>query len=185
MGMAPGGFLKTILDKYPRASVRAITLPNTDSEHVIQLDDTNLKLELQDINTLAGDLGLSSIPETHPRAETLTLEKLLGEELYNVAICGCQVMRMQQREQWREHRESRRLQLAQLVVAIEHLKDTSTLIAVLHKPESFDTAKILRLFSCFSNITLFKPVKAHAKRSSFYIVAKKVRPLMAVNTIEA
>ncbi|KFY21943.1 hypothetical protein V493_06973 [Pseudogymnoascus sp. VKM F-4281 (FW-2241)] len=185
MGMAPGGFSKTILDKYPKASVRAITLPNTDGGHAIQLDDANLKLELRDINTLAGDLGLSSVPETHPGAETLTLEKLLGEELYDVAICGCQVTRTQQREQWREHRESRRLQLAQLVIAMEHLKDNGTLIAVLHKPESFDTAEILRLFSGFSNITLFKPVKAHAKRSSFYMVAKKVRPLMAVRTIEA
>lgn len=68
---------------------------------------------------------------------------------------------------------------------MEHLKDNGTLIAVLHKPESFDTAEILRLFSSFSNITMFKPVKAHAKRSSFYIVAKKVRPLMAIKTIEA
>lgn len=185
MGMAPGGFSKTILDKYPKASVRAITLPNTDGGHAIQLDDANLKLELRDINTLAGDLGLSSVPETHPGAETLTLEKLLGEELYDVAICGCQVTRTQQREQWRVDREPRRLQLAQLVIAMEHLKDNGTLIAVLHKPESFDTAEILRLFSGFSNITLFKPVKAHAKRSSFYMVAKKVRPLMAVETIEA
>lgn len=186
MGMAPGGFSKAIIDKYPKASVKAITLPNTDGGHAVQLDDTNLKLELRDINTLAGDLGLSSIPETHPGAETLTSERSLGEEeSYDIVICGCQVTRTQQREQWREYREPRRLQLAQLVIAMEHLKDNGTLIAVLHKPESFDTAEILRLFSGFSNITLFKPVKAHAKRSSFYMVAKKVRPLMAVKTIEA
>ena len=185
MGMAPGGFSKTILDRYPKANVRAITLPNIDGGHAIQFDDVNLKLELRDINTLAGDLGLSSIPETHPGAQTLTVEKLLNGEAYDVAICGCQVTRTHQREQWREHLESRRLQLAQLVIAIEHLKDNGTLIAVLHKPESFDTTEILRLLSGFSDIALFKPGKAHAKRSSFYMVAKNVRPQMAVKIVEA
>jgi hypothetical protein len=69
---------------------------------------------------------------------------------------------------------------------MEHLKNTGTLIAVLHKPESLDTAEILHTFSSFSDITLFKPDKAHAKRSSFYMVAKNVQShsLAAVEAVK-
>jgi len=62
------------------------------------------------------------------------------------------------------------------VIAMEHLKNNGTLIAVLHNPESLETAEILHIFSSFSDITLFKPDKAHAKRSSFYMVTKNVQP---------
>ena len=186
MGMAPGGFSSIILEKCPKARVRAITLPDTDGGHAVQLRHKNLKLELRDINTLAGDLGLNIIPETRHEARSLTTEKIFAGEAYDVAICGGQITRNQRREQWREQRESRRLQLAQLVIAMEHLKNTGTLIAVLHKPESLDTAEILHTFSSFSDITLFKPDKAHAKRSSFYMVAKNVQPhsLAAVEAVE-
>ncbi|KAL6700736.1 hypothetical protein J3F84DRAFT_359097 [Trichoderma pleuroticola] len=44
----------------------------------------------------------------------------------------------------------------------------------MHKPEEIHTAELLQIFSKFSQVSLFKPKRAHAKRSSFYMVAKKV-----------
>jgi len=112
MGITPREFSTTILETYPKARVRGITLPDEDGGHAVQLRHKNLKLELRDINTLAGDLGLNTIPETRYEARSLTTEKLFAGEAYDMAICGGQVTRNQRREQWREQRETRRLQLA-------------------------------------------------------------------------
>lgn len=174
MGMAPGGFSATIMESYPKTTLRAITLPLAKGGHSVQFKHKSMKLDLCDINTLAGDMDLTSIPESHPAASTFTVTKLLGNELFDVVICGCQVTRNQELEEWREHREARRLQLAQLVIALEHIKSGGTLVAVMHKPEEIHTAELLQTFSRFSEISLFKPKRAHAKRSSFYMVAKKI-----------
>ncbi|KAL7954863.1 hypothetical protein V8C34DRAFT_293244 [Trichoderma compactum] len=174
MGMAPGGFSATIMESCPKATLRAVTLPLTKGGHSVHFRHQNVKLDLCDINTLGGDMDLTSIPESHPAAGTFTVTKLLGQEMFDVVICGCQVIRNQVLEEWREHREARRLQLAQLVIALEHLKSGGTLVAVMHKPEEIHTAELLQIFSRFSKIYLFKPKKAHAKRSSFYMVAKKI-----------
>ena len=47
---------------------------------------------------------------------------------------------------------------------------------LLHKIEAWDTMELLYLFSLFADIEVFKPVKKHAIRSTFYLVAKNVRP---------
>ncbi|KAL7914918.1 hypothetical protein GGI35DRAFT_435570 [Trichoderma velutinum] len=174
MGMAPGGFSATIMKSHPKTTLRAITLPSDKGGHSVQFRHKRVKLDLCDINTLAGDMGLTSIPENHPGASTFTVAKLLGQEMFDVVVCGCQVTRNQELGEWRERREARRLELAQLVIALEHVKSGGTLVVVMHKPEEIHTAELLHIFSTFSEISLFKPQKAHAKRSSFYMVAKKV-----------
>ncbi|UKZ72672.1 hypothetical protein TrVFT333_000305 [Trichoderma virens FT-333] len=186
MGMAPGGFSATIMKSYPKTTLRAITLPLANGGHSVQFKHKRMKLDLCDINTLAGDMGLTSIPETHPAASTFTVTKLLEQEMFDVVICGCQVTRNQELEEWRENREAGRLQLAQLVIALEHVKSGGTLVAVMHKPEEIHTAELLQIFSTFSQISLFKPKRAHAKRSSFYMVAKNVdaRNDQAIEAVE-
>ena len=47
---------------------------------------------------------------------------------------------------------------------------------LLHKIEAWDTIELLHVFSQFSDVEVFKPVKKHAIRSSFYLIAKNVRP---------
>lgn len=174
MRMAPGGFSATIMAYYPNTTLRAVTLPLNKGGHSVHFRHPHVRLDLCDINTLAGDMGLASIPESHPAAATFTVTKLLAQETFDVVICGCQVTRNQELEEWREHREARRLQLAQLVIALEHVKSGGTLVAVMHKPEEIHTAELLHIFSKFAEISLFKPKRAHAKRSSFYLVAKKI-----------
>ncbi|KID83188.1 FtsJ-like methyltransferase family protein [Metarhizium guizhouense ARSEF 977] len=154
-----------------------------------------MQLDQLDINTLAGDMGFSDLPESSTGSTKFTTDRLLDQHKFwapglqsahlpgcsslhkfHVAICGCQVTRAcQEKEQLGERNGPRRLLLAQLVIAMEQLENGGTLIAVLHKPESFHTAQILHMFSGFSHLVLFKPQKVHAKRSSFYMVARRVQ----------
>ncbi|KFZ20398.1 hypothetical protein V501_00165 [Pseudogymnoascus sp. VKM F-4519 (FW-2642)] len=47
---------------------------------------------------------------------------------------------------------------------------------LLHKIEALDTMELLYLFSQFSDIEVFKPLRKHAIRSTFYLIAKNVQP---------
>ena len=48
------------------------------------------------------------------------------------------------------------------------------MVVLLHKVEAWDTVLLLQTFSKFSSISVYKPKQGHAKRSSFYMVAKNV-----------
>src|SRR5437763_7811397 len=47
---------------------------------------------------------------------------------------------------------------------------------LLHKTYEWYCVKLLKMFSPFSDIQLFKPNKYHAEKSSFYLVTKNVQP---------
>ena len=179
MGMAPGGFSSTILTYYPTTKIRAVTLSNKDGGHAVQMSrHPNVKLEFRDINTLAGDLGIETLPETHHATSMkLTTKRLFSNESYDVVICGGQVVRNQDRPASRNKLEARRLTLSQLVIAMEHIKTDGTLIAVMHKLEALSCVELLHIFSRIANeVVLFKPRKHHGNRSSFYMVALGVQP---------
>ncbi|EEY23100.1 conserved hypothetical protein [Verticillium alfalfae VaMs.102] len=71
--------------------------------------------------------------------------------------------------------EARRLATVQLALGLEHLRSGGTMIVLLHKAEAWDTLCLVRLFTRFASIKLFKPTSGHAKRSSFYMVASRVQ----------
>lgn len=66
-----------------------------------------------------------------------------------------------------QKKEDVSIQIVRLVVAMNHPKDDEALIAVAHRPELFETAKMLRMFSSFSDVAMFKPSKTHAKSLRF------------------
>lgn len=48
---------------------------------------------------------------------------------------------------------------------------------LMHKPEAWDSVQLVRCFAKISaSVTLFKLLRNHAIRSSFYLVAKGVDP---------
>lgn len=67
-------------------------------------------------------------------------------------------------------REASRLVFIQLALGLEHLRPGGTMIVLLHKVESWNTVTLLRRFSQFSSVRVFKPKAGHAKRSSFYMI---------------
>jgi hypothetical protein len=61
-------------------------------------------------------------------------------------------------------------------LGLQRIKPGGTLIILLHKLETWHSMILVRFFSTFATVELFKPVKAHAIMSSFYMVAKNVQP---------
>jgi hypothetical protein len=57
---------------------------------------------------------------------------------------------------------------------MHRLKPGGSIVLLLHRIESWDTVCILHAFNEFSDIQLYKHPKAHAIKSSFYLVARRV-----------
>jgi hypothetical protein len=49
------------------------------------------------------------------------------------------------------------------------------MVVLLYKVEAWDTVSLLYRFNKFSSVKLFKPIKHHAKRSSFYMIATNIQ----------
>jgi len=50
------------------------------------------------------------------------------------------------------------------------------MIILLHKVDAWENVNLLYSFSKISSVQLFKPLKKHATRSSFYLIARSVQP---------
>ena len=178
--MAPGGYSATALKYNAGASARGISLPPGLGGHPVILEDPRVKVWLQDITMLAADLGFTEIPSNRPDRSEFVVDRCAYENLsFDLVFCDGQVLRTHapNRETYRDQtKEATRLICSQLILALTRIKSGGTLAMLLHKAESFRTMALLRDFDKFANIELFKPVVGHARRSSFYLIAKMVQP---------
>ncbi|MBE3049910.1 hypothetical protein IMZ48_46915 [Candidatus Bathyarchaeota archaeon] len=175
MCMAPGGFLSKALELNPGSRATAFSLPTRDGGHKVLLQKKDrVKMKFLDITMLAADMGVMNIPTGHEDADNFLPAQFEPNEEFDIVLCDGQVLRTQSRASYRDDREATRLICAQLVLGLEHLRKGGTMIVLMHKAEAWDTVLTLRSFSTFSNITLYKPKKAHTKRSSFYLIAKDI-----------
>lgn len=186
---APGGFLSAVLAVHPRAELVGFTLPASAGGHQMRMKRaTRVRMTYVDITLLAGDLGLGAdaIPADHPDRDHFVRQRLLpapapelaggGPEDFDLAFCDGQVLRTHARAAYREAREARRLGAAQLALALARLRPGGTLVVLLHKAHAWPTAQLLWAVGRFAaSVRLFKPQPAHAKRGSFYLVARGVR----------
>jgi hypothetical protein len=94
----------------------------------------------------------------------------------HLVFCDGIVLRTHKRGYHRQDKgtEVTRLISAQLILALTRIKTGGTLVMLLHKLDTWQTANLLYTFSKFSNIKLFKPCNHHKTRSSFYMIAKNV-----------
>ncbi|RYP03299.1 hypothetical protein DL765_010544 [Monosporascus sp. GIB2] len=180
---APGGFLETALEQNPEARAVAFSLPVSEGGHKMMLqseDNPNVTLKYTDITMLAADMGVTNIPEGHPDAAHFVLSRQFDSpdeqaDLFDLVLCDGQVLRTHRRAPYRETREARRLMSTQLALGLEHLRPGGTMVVLLHKLEAWDTLSLLYCFSRFATVRTFKPLRGHAKRSSFYMVAADIR----------
>ena len=174
--MAPGGFLHAAMELNPHASATAYSLPVEDGVHEILFSGHHsVKVKLQDITMLAADLGSDNFPKEHADRNNFLPKELGDGRVFDIVFCDGQVLWNHKRAAYREKQEARRLTVTQLVLGLEHVKPGGTIIILLHKLEAVDTVELLCQFNRFSSITLFKPAKCHAKRSSFYMVASNIQ----------
>ncbi|KAJ4218951.1 hypothetical protein NW759_008106 [Fusarium solani] len=178
MCMAPGAFLAQVLDKYPNTQVKAMSLPLKDGGHRVRLGHHNVAVEFRDITMLAADMGMQveDVPATGPDPGNLEFTKVFSDsERFDLVLSDGAVRRTHQRPAWREHREATRLTLTQLAIGLQHLNNGGTMVILLHKLDSWPCFSLIRNFSKFSTVQLFKHPQHHRLRSSFYLVAKNIQ----------
>lgn len=174
---APGGFLESAIKMNSGARATAFSLPPAQGGHEIIMPlDSSVAFKYADVTMFAGDMGYTDVPAENPDAASFVLERSLGrEQRFHLVFCDGQVLRTHVRAAYRERWEARRLTATQLAIGLEHVSLGGTMVVLLHKLDAPDTASLLHTFSRFSTIQLFKPSKAHAKRSSFYMVARDIQ----------
>ena len=176
--MAPGGFLAKTLSLNPCTHALAFSLPPSDGGHQVLLPrDERVQIQLLDITLLAEDMGVAKndIPSNHADAEKFVSRRLAPDQKFDIVLCDGQVLRTHIRAPYRERREARRLTSTQLALGLEHIQSGGTMVVLLHKAEAWDNVCLLYRFHKFSSVKLFKARKAHAKRSSFYMVATEIQ----------
>ena len=172
---APGGFLQTASDLNPRARTVGFSLPVHEGGHALLLPKRLAStIEFLDLTMLAADMGLQELSQEHPDAHNFLPRKLQPEMVFDLVICDGQVLRTQHLHSYREGQEARRLIVTQLALGLQHIRPSGTMVVLLHKVEAWETILTLKLFSKISTMALFKAGKYHAKRSSFYLVAKNI-----------
>ncbi|KAK3715746.1 hypothetical protein LTR37_006971 [Vermiconidia calcicola] len=176
MCMAPGGFLQAAIELNPTASARAYTLPFEDGGHEVLLPrKPNVNVRFRDITMLAADMDATEIMADHADADKFLPQEFNPKRLYDLVLCDGQVLRTHPRASYRDHCEVSRLTTTQLALGLEHLRPGGTMIVLLHKVEKCYAVMLLNTFRKFSTLQLYKPEKAHAKRSSFYMIASNIQ----------
>lgn len=179
--MAPGGYTWYFLKRFPKATVKGITLSPEDGGHPMYLphgdDDPRVQVLYMDITMLAVEFGTSiaNVPAQHPEAAKFIAERPFLGETFELVVCDGQVLRTHQHGRNRD-REILRLLTAQLILGLNRIKPGGTLIILLHKVDAWDNILLLQTLETFSKIRLYKPKKIHSLRSSFYLIAKNVLP---------
>jgi 23S rRNA U2552 (ribose-2'-O)-methylase RlmE/FtsJ len=182
MCCAPGTYLQYALRTNPGAGALGFSLPYEQGGHklIVKTSET-VKIKFLDVTLLAADMGVaqSDIPPDHPHAQEFhaTARLIPPGTTFDLVLCDGQVLRTHQpyRSEYRERREARRLTTTQLALGLGHLAPGGTMVVLLHRLEAWDTILLLHTFMRFSTVRLFKPRTGHAKRSSFYMVAKDVQ----------
>jgi 23S rRNA U2552 (ribose-2'-O)-methylase RlmE/FtsJ len=181
--MAPGGYTASAIKLNPNATVFGVTLPKALGGHPVLLKPRHeIKVIFTDITMEAAELGVRDLPEEHPDLALFKKQRLLPEEaIFDLSFCDGQVLRThaEHRHADREAHEAKRLTLAQLVIATQHIRPGGTMIILLHRVDHWSTLKLLQSFDKFSRVQLFKPKTAHASRGSFYLIAQNISPYHA------
>ena len=180
--IAPGGYTWHLLEAYPEATVKGITLPPHLGGHPMCLDhgdkDPRVQVKFMDLTMLAEEFGtsMSEIPKDHPDAKKFSSDRPFVGETFDLVICDGQILRTHFREEYRQNREVLRLNVAQLILGLTRIKRGGTFVMLLHKADAFDNIELLKIFNTIAKIKLFKPQCAHSPRSSFYLIARDVDP---------
>ncbi|KAJ6028387.1 hypothetical protein N7540_003963 [Penicillium herquei] len=178
--MAPGGFTSAVLKHNHLAKVYSLTLSQKDegNEILIKKWKQNPQIEIQfmDITMLSAEFGSPGLisPESSSEFQFSNLIPYEGR-MFDLVICDGQVVAGRYDESNSKHAATR-LSCAQIILGLQRIKPDGTFVMLLHQTYRPQVVRLLEAFSHFSNITLFKPAPCHAKRNSFYLVAKKMNP---------
>ena len=185
--MAPGGYTASVLVHSPHANVSAITLPEAQGGKKIMVRHDHVKVLEADITMFATEFGFSDIPADHTEASKFIHERpwrIPDDKAFNLIFCDGHISRTQDVPSYRQPTEQSRLTNSQLILAMQRISRGGTLVMRLHGADVLRNVKLLNLFNNIAKIKLFKPLRIHAKKTSFYLIAKDVKP-DSLNNIHA
>ncbi|KAI0793579.1 hypothetical protein C8Q74DRAFT_1365189 [Fomes fomentarius] len=180
---APGGFTSYILRKNERANGTGITLPKSAGGHPFLVEPRYLrryKLIEQDI--LQYDYARESESAGHHRGSLKPIpEDVKGR--FALVILDGHALRTYEHGYEMESDELRaahnvyrcRLPIAQFILALGAVSPGGTMLVRLSHIEFFPAAQFLCMLDELSeSIVVHKPRAIHAKRATFYVIAKGV-----------
>lgn len=177
--MAPGAFLGLAIEVNLTAEAVSFTLPESEGgfsrllprHRRVESHELDINALLEDI-----DIPLDSVPANHPVLRSAIPRRIGLKQKFQLIFCDGSLLRTQQSKRVGDYRERRRLLLAQLSIALQHIRVGGTMIVLLYGIEKWETADVLRKFSNFSKVEVFKPQTSHRRKGSFYMIATDVRP---------
>ncbi|TAQ87937.1 hypothetical protein B7494_g3742 [Chlorociboria aeruginascens] len=175
--MAPGGYTASARKHNSIAKCYGITLSENQGGHAMIFPPSELEgIRYLDITMLAAEYSDKPVPRDHPDRASFDSRRHFRSIKFDLIFCDGIVLRTQQRPSYRDEVEVTRLVTSQLILALQRIVEGGTLIMLLHKVDSWPSTIILYAFSRFANVELFKSSRKHTNRSSFYMIAKNIRP---------
>ena len=175
--MAPGGYTEAALRFNNGAQAFGITLSEEQGGHKLHFNKDLLAGRFfGDVTMIFKEFTDQPIPENHPDRIKFTPVRPFRSHRFDLIFCDGKVLRTHTRSTYREGKEVTRLETSQLILALQRIQESGTLVMLLHKIDSWRSLEILYTFSKFADIEVFKPVRIHATRISFYMIARDVKP---------
>jgi 23S rRNA U2552 (ribose-2'-O)-methylase RlmE/FtsJ len=166
--MAPGGFSLTSKNHLPNSVIDAVTLPPDDGGYQVMAKGIFRDIVYADITMFAQEMAPgSAIPTGHPELTKFESTRPFLGNRYDIVFCGGAVGKNHPRAGYRENCEGSRLTISELVFALNRLKSGGSLVLLLHRVESWDTACLIHAFNHFltfncSNIKGITPLNLHS-----------------------
>lgn len=171
VGCCPGGFSSYILGKNLNSTGTGMSLSVESGGHGFLLEEhlqPRLELKLADVTYY--QLGLTTIND--PRLRPLPFYP--GSQMYDLVLLDGHPLRTHTSSA-AQKLNGDRLLISQLVICLQAISISGTIIMKLSKPERVITAKLLYMLDVLSlSLGSWKPVFIHATRPTFYVVAKGV-----------
>lgn len=179
--MAPGGFTTAALTHNQSAYVCGISLPIDKGGHEIRVpnwkNDPRITVKLLDITMLAAEMGSTSILRSPSRTPTPVGSCPTAHlKVKNLGLSSAAVRFSAHTNALNTVKVARKSDCGRVsVLALRRICNGGTLVVVLHRADAWHSVVLMHAFTAFAEVQLFKPRKAHARRSSFYMVARNVQ----------
>ena len=165
----PGGFSSYILSKNLFATGVGLSLDVQSGGHAFLLEDhLQPRLQLKWADVTRYQLGPTAIND--PRLQPFPFYP--DTHLFDLVLLDGHPLRTSNPQ---TAGMSDRLLISQLIIGLQAISVSGTIVIKLSRPERVVTAKILFMLDVLSlSLSTWKPVYMHATRATFYAVAKGV-----------
>ncbi|KAI9644464.1 hypothetical protein NHQ30_006485 [Ciborinia camelliae] len=176
--MAPGGYTAAALEYCNSFKAYGITLSTESGGHTVIIGKNHLQgLRLCDITMFTEFCPTDKhIPEGL-KSKFSDIQPFKSIKFHLVFADGKTLRthdRIKNTYDADLNKETVRLQTSQLILAMNRIHNGGTLVMLLHKVDTWHSAFLLYTFSKFAKVEVFKPIRKHATRSSFYMIAKEI-----------